>query len=1468
MGGALLAAGAIAVLLPAMVASAVLATPTGADAQVFPNNIWCASLPGNGNCNAAVSQSCHIQWQWYHDNIGPAYAGDYKGVGDTNNPTTNLCMATGLEYPGGSLPAYYFCVYPYSVCPSPKTTPQTGPCEPCQTDNNDGTPSPSKGQPIDILSGNEHVEASDFVNASGTLALKRIHHSLAYNPVTPLNHNPWGLANWQYDFQFELQVTPAWTSGGAVLLTMPGGATALFSKSGSASALVYTGVFGGAGYATPQTDYTLSFAGAWPSNPANLTSASTTWTLTGPDDTVYTLQTFIDPAMGGYSIARPVTITRRNGAALTLSYGSQGELTSISDAHANSIAFTWLYNAGNGTPAGIKAASLPGGYGINYLYSGVAGSTDTVDHDLLTCVQYLDATPTMRDSTSYQYGSANFPYALTAILDSGNVQRWGATYDNITGQAIAESVTGAAGAVQSYTLAYQPVAAAGASFTRMVTNPLGKQSVYTYLNNATQGLQLTSVVDQASPLSPTATTSYSYGSDAFASSIQDAISNVETQTHDPRGMPAIVVEAYGTSSARTTTTTWDPVWKAPDTIVTPTVTTAFVYNAAGAATSKTLTDDTTFTVPYPTNGVTRTWKYDWNTSGQLLATHGPRWVLDGTIDTTSFGYNSNGYLQTITNALGQATTVSAWDWRGAPLTLTDPNAVATQLTYDIHGRLMSATVNPGSAQSFYQFGYDAVGDLTQVTLPMGASLQYVYDQGRRLTKVTNVRGEKRSYTYDNDDDPLTLITAAPAGPPTQIHVAAYDDWGRILRSIGAASQVWSLAYDKLSNLTATQDPSPAAGTMGARRTNAYDPLNRLTTRTDPLGRNVNYQYDAADILDQFTDARSLVTTREIDGFGEVIQEVSADRGTLSSWYDASGNLTKRIDGDAVVTNFVYDNANRRTNMKFPSDPAENTAYTYDQTGGGNVGIGRLTKVAEASGSTSLKYDAQGRIVSDAKVVSPGGYMTPLTAQYGYDSNGAVTQITYPSGDTVNYGRTTDGLVTGVTFTPHGGSLQTIASGVTYEPYGPIAGLTYGNGLILSRAYDQDYRLSNLTVGPSSGSPVINLGFTWQNDGRLASSNDAVGNRTPTSATSTLLKASPASGSNQITGTTTLAGATARTLSYSTGGLLTQDVRAGSTTYVYGYNAARRLTGVTQGGSAAGAYAYDFAGRRVWRQTYGSGAAQTAYVYDRNGHLLAEHDATTGAVRREYVWIGDMPIALADISGSTTTVDYIHTGQIDEPLEVTNGSQAVIWNGYVDPFGNGSTFTTPSLTPGIDMRLPGQSSQLEMGSLSQNRYRDYDPSLGRYIEADPLGIDAGQNVYAYVDGDPLNEWDPGGLDSVTITYPGPAEIDLPNGSLLLLCFQYPQLCTIDQSMASSPARSNSEGKSNPNCKHKEFCDEQLARNIDSCKQKYNYGFGPFRRCMDRAMKIYAECLAGEPEMPPWSDINEDGWVAKPPPRRAR
>jgi RHS repeat-associated protein len=61
----------------------------------------------------------------------------------------------------------------------------------------------------------------------------------------------------------------------------------------------------------------------------------------------------------------------------------------------------------------------------------------------------------------------------------------------------------------------------------------------------------------------------------------------------------------------------------------------------------------------------------------------------------------------------------------------------------------------------------------------------------------------------------------------------------------------------------------------------------------------------------------------------------------------------------------------------------------------------------------------------------------------------------------------------------------------------------------------------------------------------------------------------------------------------------------------------------------------------------------------------------------------------------------------------------------------------------NIRFPGQWFQAETG-LYQNWMRDYDPTTGRYLEADPLGLVDGPSVYGYARQSPVRWTDPEGL----------------------------------------------------------------------------------------------------------------------------
>lgn len=99
---------------------------------------------------------------------------------------------------------------------------------------------------------------------------------------------------------------------------------------------------------------------------------------------------------------------------------------------------------------------------------------------------------------------------------------------------------------------------------------------------------------------------------------------------------------------------------------------------------------------------------------------------------------------------------------------------------------------------------------------------------------------------------------------------------------------------------------------------------------------------------------------------------------------------------------------------------------------------------------------------------------------------------------------------------------------------------------------------------------------------------------------------------------------------------------------------------------------------------------------------------------------------------------MRTDHIGRPVFATDGTGAVVWEASYGPFGG----VTSTVGPNSDLRFPGQWFQSET-ALHQNWMRDYDPTLGRYLQADPLGLVDGASVYGYALQNPGRYTDPRG-----------------------------------------------------------------------------------------------------------------------------
>jgi RHS repeat-associated protein len=1028
--------------------------------------------------------------------------------------------------------------------------------------------------------------------------------------------------------------------------------------------------------------------------------------------------------------------TERGGRTFTLTYSTAstpssiaprpGLLLSQSDAFGHTL--SWQYNA----LTQVSQMTDPAG-GIYQFSYGTAGN--------LTSVQYPDGT-----TKSYSYnesadtGGANLPNALTGITDESSVRYSTFQYaaNVCCGLAAFAVNTQHAGGVGSYTLTYDGAAAYGTPITStVVTDPLGTSKTYTFQQKLSYNDD-SSQIQPAASGSGTVNQAESFDANGNVSQLVDFNGNTTLYTFDlTRNLETSRTEASGTAQARTITTQWNASWRQPALITEPNRTTAFTYDSLGNVLTKTITDTTV------TPNASRTWTYTYDGYGRMLTAKGPRTDVNSTTTYTYYTCTTGsqcGQLQTVTDPVGNVTTFNTYNAHGQPLTITDPNGVVTTLTYDARTRLTSRQVGSETTS----FSYYPTGLLKQVTLPDSSYVLYTYDSGRRLTQITDGAGNSIQYTLDAMGNRTAEKTYDPSSTLHRTHTRVYNALNEIYQDVNAANTsavTTTYAYDNDGNQTSIAAP------LSRNTINVYDPLNRLSQITDPNSGNTYLTYDAEDDLTAVTDSRSLTTSYGYNGFGNVKTQSSPDTGTTTSTYDSGGNLATSTDARGALSTYAYDAQNRVTSIVYSLSGVSDQTIVFGYDAGTN-GKGRLTSASDANHSLSWSYDTHGRVTG--KGLTVGGVNAAVG--YGY-TNADLTALVTPSGQAVTYGYNSNHQITSIAVNG-----TTVLSGVTYEPFGGVNGWAWGNASTTTRTFNTDGIISQIVTAS------VTLGYSYDNANRVTAISDSSDSalswtygydlldRLTSAATTAITDGWTYDGNgNRLTqtGTTPITfsvNSANNQLSATTGSLVRSYVydAAGNTesygTLTFGYNDRGRMNS-TGGGSTN--YLYNALGQMIEK----SGTpGKTIFMQDEAGHLIGEYDGS-GNLIEETVWLGDTPLATLQPNGSGgVNIFYVHTDHLNAPRKVSRPSDNQLeWRWDADPFGTAAANQNPTGlgTFVYNLRFPGQYYMAETG-LNQNYHRDLDPSIGRYVESDPVGLKAGVNTYAYVYDDPVQRFDPTGL----------------------------------------------------------------------------------------------------------------------------
>jgi RHS repeat-associated protein len=705
---------------------------------------------------------------------------------------------------------------------------------------------------------------------------------------------------------------------------------------------------------------------------------------------------------------------------------------------------------------------------------------------------------------------------------------------------------------------------------------------------------------------------------------------------------------------------------------------------------------------------------------------------------------------------------------------TDPEGNVVTIHRDGAGREIGLIDAEGGQVEIFR---DGDGETQAIRIQNGAMQRFAIGLHGRLVERLDERGALHTYEYDNHANLIGYV--APAGGRFE---HSYDYWGRRVASIDPMGRTTRWFYTDGGRVFAVEDE------LGGRTQLRYDSMGNLVERVDPDGAVTSWRYGGLNwqYVVKYPDGSEVTTLHNREGWPLYIVNPAGERHTFE--YDPSGLVTRETDFGGRTTEYGYDGMGRLAwyddgNGKFEIERnkiGQVVAEVAPDDDRAEYAFNRRGELLQATrGGVEFRWtrDSVGLITQEEIIVDGVTYRVDSQRSTAGDCVRTLTSL----GHDLSVERDPEGRVAELR-TPEGRVLQ-----IERDRSGIPVRQTLSHGATIVDHYDGGLRLSHREVVPADG-PTTDSSRPDRPDWMMQAS-AGYAKRYHYSAASELVNVVSADGESlhleydvrrhllrrerrQAQRTVKLetfradaAGnyyesdpeATPRL--YAAGDQIT---RCGEFEYVHdkrGYLIEKRR--VTANGEALDITKFEWSSWGLLSAVVTSDRTRTEFQYDAFARRISKRTVRDERVleRHHYVW--DLVSMLHDVRLGETDEDravqtYLYHGN-DQITPVAQSSEISTGHGgsrhwtyfvgdikglpeaLIDGAGNvvgryeHDAFGRARLHAGAKaetpFRAPGQQEDAETG-LFYNRYRYYDPDLGRFISPDPIGLEGGLNTYAY------------------------------------------------------------------------------------------------------------------------------------------